>query len=495
MVHFVLSFLVFISLTSLVRGQWTPANSPTMQVTRYDNGKASGYMFLGLIGSVSPPPARPTNLILDGQGHIVWFQQNAFSSYDFKTHPNGLMSFFYQGQWLLMDSSFTVSDTVLCEGYPTDVHDLIFRDNGNICLICLNDTIMDLSGMYTRDGIPGDSAGTVRYHLIQELDPDRNVVREWHAIDHFDLSDHDTTFFLQPDRLQLNHTNSIFLDQWDNMILSHRYNHELTYLDWDSGEIIWRLGGANNEFHFVNDIGLNSQHFAQVLPDGKVSVYDNGNYHAPRRARGIVYELDTAAMTATKVWEYANTDIISSAYGSFQVLPNGDRLVNYGAYSPHVDPNVSYLRADSSLVMTIKFEDLYWTYRAQSLEIPFEIERPRIVCTDQNGVLILSANSSYSDYLWTTDATTASITVTDTGDYQLFVPLGLGMVGSEVLHIDDVNAPCSAVSSVEAQPAIVRPPKLLRVVDLLGRTVTNRRSGELYIEVYEDGSSRKVIWR
>ncbi|MEM6271959.1 MAG: aryl-sulfate sulfotransferase [Bacteroidota bacterium] len=495
MKHFVIIIVILLGTQLAASSQWMPPNSPTMAYTWKSEGDLCDYLFLGIVGSFSPPPARPTNLILDRKGDIVWYQQSAFSSFDFKIHPGGQMSFYYRDQWYLLDSTFAVSDTLACLGYTTDLHDLLLTEDGHAHLICIDDTTMDLSGINTRDGMPGDPAGTVRYHLVQELDATRNVVREWHAIDHFDLEDHDTTFFIDPERLQLNHTNSISLDQWGNMLISHRYNHELTYINWASGEIIWRLGGANNQFTFVNDIGLNSQHFGQIMPNGQVSVYDNGNYHDPRRARGIVYTLDTVAMTATKAWEFANPDIISSALGSFQVLPNGDRLVNFGTYSPHVDPNVVYLRSDSTVVLEIKFEDLYWTYRAQCLPIPFVLERPRIECTEQNGQLILSADTIYGDYRWTNGATTASIAVTDTGRYQLFVPRGLGMMGSETVIVRDLNQTCRAVSTPEPQANRPREPKLLRTLDLQGRTVRYPVPGRLYIELYDNGQTRKVIRR
>lgn len=477
---------------SLAFGQWTPPNTPTYEFTWHSDDETCDYMFLGLIGSVSPSSSSQVNLILDRHGDIVWYQRTAFQVLDFKIHPTGQMSFFYQGDWFVMDSTFSVTDTLNCQGYETDVHDLLLTEDGHAYLICIEDTTMDLSGIYTRNGVPGDPSGSVRAHLVQELDAQKNVVKEWHAIDHFDLSDHDTIFFIDPSLMRLNHTNSIFLHEGDKMLISHRYNHELTYIDWSSGEIIWRLGGANNEFNFVNDIGINAQHFGQILPDGQVSVFDNGTYHNPPLARGLVYDLDTTAMTATKVREFANPNLFSSAYGSYQVMPNGDALVNFGAYNPHVDPNVVYVKADSSVVLEMKFEDLYWTYRAQCLPIPFALDRPEIVCTEQNGVLTLTTAQSHPSYLWTTDATTASITLTDTGKYQVFVPRGLGMMGSEVFRVSDLTGGCTAVNAAEASSSPARPGKLLEVYDLSGRPVTHRKPQTLYFEVYSNGLVKKV---
>ena len=66
---------------------------------------------------------------------------------------------------------------------------------------------------------------------------------------------------------------------------------EITKIDRQTGDIIWRLGGVNNEFTFLND-SLDFQHSIPTpfcyqhdirrLRNGNITIYDNGNYKHPK---------------------------------------------------------------------------------------------------------------------------------------------------------------------------------------------------------------------
>ncbi|MEM7037060.1 MAG: hypothetical protein AAF570_08795, partial [Bacteroidota bacterium] len=128
------------------------------------------------------------------------------------------------------------------------------------------------------------------------------------------------------------------------------------------------------------------------------------------------------------------------------------------------------------------------------LDLPFTLNRPELTCSNDAGQIILQADTAYGDYRWSTYESTSSITVTDTGKYQVFVRQGEGWIGSKVLHITDLNDPCSALTDTpEPQVAPTRPPKLIGVYDITGRQVSIRQAGVLYIERYDNGQSRKVI--
>ena len=83
---------------------------------------------------------------------------------------------------------------------------------------------------------------------------------------------------------------------------------EVTKINRQTGDIIWRLSGAHNEFTFINDLldGFRNQHDIRSLGDSLYSVFDNGNNHDPSRSHGVIYKLDTNAKTSTLVWEYRN---------------------------------------------------------------------------------------------------------------------------------------------------------------------------------------------
>ena len=96
---------------------------------------------------------------------------------------------------------------------------------------------------------------------------------------------------------------------------------EITKINRQTGEIIWRWGGLksrNNQFQFINDQRTFShQHDIRRLENGNVTLYDNGNLHSPRYSRAVEYQLDETNKIATLVWDYKHEDAIyNSAQGN-----------------------------------------------------------------------------------------------------------------------------------------------------------------------------------
>ena len=71
--------------------------------------------------------------------------------------------------------------------------------------------------------------------------------------------------------------NSVAIDYDDHIIVSNRHLSEVTKINRQTGDIIWRLGGVNNEFDFVNDeFQMSYQHDARPVP-GKPNHYTISN--------------------------------------------------------------------------------------------------------------------------------------------------------------------------------------------------------------------------
>src|SRR5262249_1557432 len=132
------------------------------------------------------------------------------------------------------------------------------------------------------------------------------------------------------------HTNSIEIDTDGNIIASHRHLDQVTKIDLSTGDFIWRLGGVNNEFTFINDSDRFSyQHDCRRLPDGNLTLYDDGNFHVPSKSFAKEYQLDEANMTATLVWSYSHPNVNGiiayyDATGSVQRLSNGNTFIGWG---------------------------------------------------------------------------------------------------------------------------------------------------------------------
>ena len=133
----------------------------------------------------------------------------------------------------------------------------------------------------------------------------------------------------------IDHPNSLTLDKDGNYVVSFRNAGEVTAIDSASGRILWRLGGAHNQFTFINDPldGFSAQHFVRVLPNGHLLMFDNGWRHQPQESRAVEYALDIPARTATMVWQYRHSPPLFAQFiGSAQRLSNGNTLIGWGFF-------------------------------------------------------------------------------------------------------------------------------------------------------------------
>ena len=165
------------------------------------------------------------------------------------------------------------------------------------------------------------------------------------------------------------HCNALAVDPADgNILLSCRhYNHVAKIARHETvfngqtfavGDVVWKLGGKNNRFEFVNDDNRNGdpgdlfgpgfahQHCVSVTATGTILLFDNGNLYASQAgpwkgySRAVEYRLDTENMTATRVWSY---DIGAKSYfcGSVQRLENGNTVVGWGGQTAYGAPGTA----------------------------------------------------------------------------------------------------------------------------------------------------------
>lgn len=270
-------------------------------------------------------------VVYDNHGAPVSFRKVPSLSADFRMHENGLFTYYdgIAGKFFALDSTFSVVDSFWVKnGFTTDEHEIKFRKNGNVLLIGHDSKTFDLSQIV--DG--GHRNASVVVNVIQELDRTRNVVFEWKAYEKYKFTDVGPGVNLRDPAFVHTHLNSIDFDLDSNLVISSRNLEEVTKIDGRSGEIIWRLGGKNNQFTFLNDsIGFSAQHSATILPNGNLLLFDNGNFHVPHFSRAVEYKLDQSARTATVVWSYRNNpDIASIFWGNAQRLKNGNTFISWG---------------------------------------------------------------------------------------------------------------------------------------------------------------------
>src|SRR5258706_14339435 len=91
------------------------------------------------------------------------------------------------------------------------------------------------------------------------------------------------------------------------------------------------LNCANNQFTFPNDTrGFSHQHDARILPNGHLTLFDNGNNLSPQYSRALEFALDEENLVATKVWEYRHApDVYGGFMGNVQRHPDGSTTIGW----------------------------------------------------------------------------------------------------------------------------------------------------------------------
>jgi hypothetical protein len=227
-----------------------------------------------------------------------------------------------------MDYYYNIVDDFYCgNGYDTDFHELRLLPNRHALLMSYDSQHVDMSQI-----VPGgDPDAIVSGLIVQEIDESKNVVFQWRSWDHFQITDawHEDLLAHGIDAV---HGNAIELDNDGNILISSRHLDEITKINRSTGEVMWRLGGKNNQFTFTGDtLKFNYQHAIRRLKNGNIMLYDNGNYHSPAFSRAVEYSLDEQNMIAHTVWQYRNPlNTFAGAMGNAQRLDNGNTLIGWG---------------------------------------------------------------------------------------------------------------------------------------------------------------------
>ncbi|MBL0309070.1 MAG: aryl-sulfate sulfotransferase [Bacteroidetes bacterium] len=429
---FILGFASFFSFSSL-------AQFPSFHTSIYDSTAVRGYFFLvSYTGHL---------LILDQKGEIVYVKSLDSNDSDFKIEPNGLMTYFYDGQFRLMDSTFTVVDSIACKDCETDWHEIKILPNGNTMILGRETVTMDLS-KYRIRGRQGSDTAKVSAGLIQEFDQRRQVVFDWRAKDHFLFDDVDTArdIFASP-LINWTHLNSFDIDRDGNILLSSRFFKEITKINRRNGSIMWRMGGKHNQFTWIDPqsgaeptpVSFNLQRNIRVLPNGNISFLELSK----KGTRGVEINLDEKKKTATEVWRciYDST-LVSGLGGSVQRLKNSNTLLDFGFFTNQSE-HLAFVMVDSLCrpLFRVSGSRAFRTYYYDSL--PFLLPRPQMVCFDSLGIKYLKTQQPYDSYLWNDSISSPVVEVTHPGNYQVLVPCGEnGFIYSEKWVVADLSVPC-----------------------------------------------------
>lgn len=362
---------IFIAASSV----WAQSDLATLKVTT-NIAPSPGYLLLAPNCRISPRPYGAYLGAYTVNGGVIKTGKVANYPFEFKVFPDGRLGYselvVFAGATVpagvfIVDTLFQEQERLLQQrgGYLTVQHDVHMLPNGHRVILGSEDVTIDMSKVVPN----GHPAANVVVAVIQEIDCDGKVVSQWRALDHIPVTE--SYEDLTAPAIRYCHNNALWIDDDGNWIVSLRHMSQVVKVNRVTGEIMWALGGKSNQFTFIGDheeyapTYFSYQHDARRLPNGNISLFDNGTQHQPMHSRGVEYKLDEVNRTATMVWEYRpQPDIYVSIQGGLQTLPDGHRLLGWGSAANDGAPGVTEVDSAGNVVFEAYYPKQMYVYRA-----------------------------------------------------------------------------------------------------------------------------------
>jgi hypothetical protein len=347
---------------------------PAIQITTKSGQEAPGDIFLAPYSG----PGGDGPMILNSAGQLVWFQPLPFGTqatnfqvqqYEGKPvltwwqgyiPPQG----FGQGEMIVDNAAYQqVTRVQAGNGYKADLHEFhIDAANNTAVLTVLNPIHCNLRS------VSGPQDAAVTDSIYQEIDlRTRLVRREWTSLDHVALADSYSSPLGSSTEWPFDyfHMNSIDIQPGGEVLLSARNTWALYELNGQTGQVVARVGGKHSTIKMGSGTLTAYQHDATALPDGLVSVFDNGGVPMVHpQSRGVVLALNQQSGTATLVAEYEHPGgLKAGSQGNVQTLANGNRFVGWGA-----EPWFSEFSPSGQLMFDGRLPNVDESYRTYRFE-------------------------------------------------------------------------------------------------------------------------------
>ncbi len=342
---------------------------PVIQVSARSALTAPGDVFAAPYNG--PGPGGP--MIFEESGNLVWFHQlpagtfatnlqvqqlggqPVLSWWQGRIPPQG----FGQGEEILDNSSYKeIGHVHAGNGYLADLHEFHITPQGTAVLTVFDPIECDLSWL------GGPSGGAVTDSSFQEVDLKTGLVRrEWNSLDHVGLGDSyagvTSSSAIWP--FDYFHLNSVDQLADGRTLISARNTSALYELNTLTGQVSAIIGGKHSTVKLTAGAATAYQHDASVLPNGTISVFDNGGVpkvHA--QSRGLVLTVNARSNTDKVVAEYDHpTPLVAGSQGNVQALANGDLFIGWGA-----EPYFSEFSSSGQLLYDAHMHGTYQSYRS-----------------------------------------------------------------------------------------------------------------------------------
>jgi arylsulfotransferase ASST len=341
---------------------------PAVEVDASSAQTASGYVFAAPYSG----PGQDGPMIFDDAGNVVWFhplpagteaanlQVQYLQGHPVLTWWQGYIppQGFGEGEEVVYDTSYRpVMRLNAGNGYVADLHDFHLLPNDTAILTVFDPIDCDMSAY------GGPSKAAVTDALFQEIDLKTHLVRrEWHSVDHASIAESNTSAKSASAEWPFDffHLNTIEHRRDGSLLISARNTSALYYVDPRTGQITLQIGGQHSGVSLGTGTPTAYQHDAQELPNGEISVFDNGGVPMVHsQSRAIVLAVDQQAHTDTLVSQYEHPKALNSgSQGNMQHLDNGDWFIGWGA-----EPYFSEFNPSGTMIFDAHYPGATESYR------------------------------------------------------------------------------------------------------------------------------------
>ncbi|KAI8624048.1 ASST-domain-containing protein [Xylariaceae sp. FL1651] len=261
---------------------------------------------------------------------------------------------------LLYDSSYRLAYNVSSYG-PVNAtmgtHECQLTPSGSAIIVLIEVVPCNLTA------VGGGENSLILDNIVQEIDIETGeLLWMWRASDYYDLSDSYLEYEHDKEPYDYIHMNSVDRSPEGNYLISARHTHSIIYVSKETGDIIWTLGGKNNNFDDISDgytIDFAWQHHARFTDATltQITMFDNHDNSSAigctaNCSRGRHVELNYEHMTARLVSQFYHPERLRSGFeGSYQPLRSGHVFIGWGA-----NPTFTEHTASGECVLDVQFD-------------------------------------------------------------------------------------------------------------------------------------------
>lgn len=297
-------------------------------------------------------------VILDQNGDLIWYQQELGFVNDFRMQiykSEDYLTYWVgdedspghgRGYYKMLDRSYNLAFTInACNNFSGDYHEFSITSDNTALVTSYTAVPKNLTSYGKPNGFIWDC-------IFQEIEIETNrLLFEWRATDHFKFGDMAINSWkkwtgTENDPWDWFHLNSVEKDVKGNFLIAARYSNAVSYIDGDTGEVLWNLGGLNNAFIDLTQGNatkfIDPQMARWADPGNTLTLFDNVAHWTRndpmKQSRGVEIQVNLDTFIAKQIKEFVHPErLFGMSDGSLQTLANGNYFLGYGSMSVYAE--------------------------------------------------------------------------------------------------------------------------------------------------------------